>query len=279
LRPRPALRSALDHTILILGSAFMLAPVVLIIMSSTQSGDVLSSQGLTFIPGGHAYENYSRALFLKLGFSDRITLAQMLKNSMVVGVATATLTTVLSLLTAYALVFFRLRIAGVLFWLVFVTLLFPLESRFIPTFGVTSALGLTNSYTGLVLPTLALALGTFFFRQFFLTLPDQLIEAAVMDGAGPIRFLLDILAPLTWARAGAIFTIAFMIGWNQYLWPLMISSDESQYTLMRGIRLIGARSTLGMTFIVISLLPPLILLIAFQRWFFAALVETHNHEG
>ncbi len=279
MQPRPALHSIIDHAILILGALFMLTPLVLIVLSSTQSGATLSSKGLVLSFGGQGYENYSNALFLKLGFTDRITLARMLQNSLIVGTATAALTTVLSFLTAYALVFFRLRAAGFIFWLVFVTLLFPLESRFIPTFGVTAALGLTNSYTGLVLPTLALALGTFFFRQFFLTLPNQLIEAALMDGAGPIRFLLDILAPLSWARAGAIFTIAFMVGWNQYLWPLMISSDESQYTLMRGIRLIGARSTLGMTYIVISLLPPLILLIAFQRWFFKALVETHSHEG
>ena len=152
---------------------------------------------------------------------------------MIVALGVGILTTAFSFLTAYAIVYFKFRFSGFVFWLVLATLLFPLEARFITTFEVTSALGLINTHTGIVLPVLAAALGTFFFRQYFLTLPEELMEAAILDGAGPIRFLKDIVLPVSWARAGAVFVIAFMIGWNQYLWPLMISTDDSLYTLVR----------------------------------------------
>ena len=163
------------------------------------------------------------------------------------------------------------------FWIVFATLLFPLESRFVTTFQVTVELGLVNSHLGIILPVLAMALGTFFFRQYFLTLPEQLTEAAILDGAGPIRFFIDIIVPLSLSRAGAIFVIAFMIGWNQYLWPLMISTDDTLYTLVRGIRLVGQESGPGMALVVITILPPFILLIVFQRWFYRTLhsIDTH----
>ena len=164
--------------------------------------------------------------------------------------------------------YFKFKLATGVFWLVLITLLFPLESRFIPTFLVTSELGLINTHIGIILPVLAAALGTFFFRQFFLILPEELLEAALLDGAGPLKFLWDILIPLSFQRAGAIFVVAFMIGWNQYLWPLMISTDDTLYTLVRGIRLIGQGSGPGMAFAILTIIPPFILVLIFQRWFF-----------
>lgn len=237
----------------------------------------LQQQGLQWGFGGQGFENFSKILHLKSGISDKVTPLAMLKNSLIVAFGVATLTTVFSLLTAYAIVFFKMRFSNAIFWLVFATLLFPLESRFITTYQVTATLGLINTHLGIILPVLALALGTFFFRQFFLTLPEELLEAAMMDGATPYRFLFDIIIPLSFSRAGAVFVIAFMVGWNQYLWPLMISVDDTLYTLVRGIRLIGQESGPGMALVVITLLPPLILLLAFQRWFFQSLANIEQH--
>ncbi len=254
-----------------IGLVFMLAPLVLVFASSTHTTSTLQLQGLQWLPGDQFVQNYGRIFSFQAGFTDEITPLGMLENSLIIAFSVAFLTTVLSLLTAYAIVFFRLPGKHIIFWFVLVTLLFPLESRFINTFSVASSLGLINTHAGIVLPALAAALGTFFFRQFFMTLPKELIEAASLDGAGPFKFLKDIVLPLSFSRAGAIFVIAFMIGWNQYLWPLMISTDDSLYTLVRGIRFIGQESGPGMAMVVITMLPPFILLLVFQRWFFNSL--------
>ena len=261
----------LAHLVLCLGVVFMLGPIVVAVASSTHLTSVLQNEGLQWLPGNQAVQNYSRVLSFQSGFSDQITPIAMLVNSMIVAVGVAVLTTLLSLLTAYAIVFFRMPTKKWVFWIVLLTLLFPLESRFVNTFSVVASLGLINTHAGIVLPALAVALGTFFFRQYFLTFPKELIEAATLDGAGPFRFLKDIVIPLSFSRAGAIFVVAFMIGWNQYLWPLMISTDDSLYTLVRGIRLIGQESGPGMALVVITILPPFILLLAFQRWLFSSL--------
>ncbi len=255
----------------------MLAPVVMMIFSSTHSTQTLQQHGLQWSPGGEAFNNYRQVLRFEAGITDQVTPRAMLKNSFIVAIGVASLTTLFSLLTAYAIVFFNMRLAKWVFWMVLATLLFPLESRFITTFQVTSALGLINTHAGLILPVLAAALGTFFFRQYFFTLPPQLIEAAILDGAGPLRFLMEIVVPLSLSRAGAVFVVSFMIGWNQYLWPLMISTDDTLYTLVRGIRLIGQESGPGMALIVITLLPPFLLLLIFQRWFYNGLSSNEHH--
>ena len=264
-------RNVINHLILLAGTAFLILPVAAIFLSSTHPTATLASEGLQLSWGGYLLENYRAVILLDAGFSDRVTPLAMLGNSLVVGAGVASLTTLFSLLTAYAIVFFKFRRAGFVFWLVLVTLLFPLESRFISTFKVTADLGLINTRLGIVLPVIAAALGTFFYRQYFKSLPGELIEAATLDGAGPIRFLIDIVIPLSWPATGGIFAIAFMIGWNQYLWPIMISTDDSLYTLVRGIQLVGPISGPGMALAVISIAPPLVLLLAVQRWFFTAL--------
>lgn len=265
------------HLILVAGMVFLLAPVFLILFSSTHSTATLQKDGLQWFFGGHLVDNYSQILSLKSGYFDQVTPLAMLKNSLIVGFCVAILTTVLSLCTAYAIVFIKMPLANWVLWLVLITLLFPLEARFVNTFEVTVALNLINSYAGIVLPVLALALGTFFFRQYFLTLPGQLIEAAILDGAGAIKFFFDIIVPLSLTRAGAIFVIAFMVGWNQYLWPLMISTDDTLYTLVRGIRLIGQESGPGMALIVITIIPPFVLLLVFQRWFYRSLCDMETY--
>lgn len=267
-----------NHLVLLAGALFLLAPVALIMMSSGHSTTTLRAEGLQLSWGGRFFENFASVFRFEAGFTSGVTWAAMLKNSTIVAIGSATVTTVLSLLTAYAIVFFRMRGASFIFWLVFITLLFPIESRIIPTFVTTTELGLINTHLGIILPTLSLALGTFFFRQYFLTIPGEYLEAATLDGAGPVRFLIDFIVPLSFARAGAIFTISFMIGWNQYLWPLMISTDDSLYTLVRGIRLMGPTSGPGMALLVITIVPPFIMLIVFQRWFFSGLLEPRNFD-
>ncbi|MEO9576429.1 MAG: ABC transporter permease subunit [Roseobacter sp.] len=270
-------RSAwLDHVVLILGSTFLMLPIFLMIVSSTHTSTVISQQGLQFWPGTQAGANYAQVARLEAGFTDQITALAMLKNSLVIAVSIASLTTVLSMMAAYAIVFFKFSVAGFLFWLTMLTLLLPLESRFVTTFQVAATLGLVNTFGGMVLPALAIALGTLFFRQLFLSFPDEYLEAAKLDGAGPVRFFWDFIVPLAWRRGGAIFVVSFMVGWNQYLWPLMLSTDESRYTVLRGIRLIGLESAPGMALGVLTILPPLILVILFQRYFFKALVDTKD---
>lgn len=265
------LRTVANHTILILGVAFLIVPIVLFLLSSTHDSATLARHSLQLSWGGHFTDNYSRVLGFQAGFTDQVTPMAMLINSLIVAIGVAVLTTLFSILTAYAVVFFQFRFSTVVFWLVLVTLLFPLESRFITTFETVTSLNLINTHAGIILPVLAAALGTFFYRQYFLTLPEELMEAALLDGAGPVRFFIDFIVPLSWSRSGAIFVIAFMVGWNQYLWPLMISTDDSLYTLVRGIRLIGQASGPGMALIMITTIPPFFLLLAFQRWFFSAL--------
>jgi sn-glycerol 3-phosphate transport system permease protein len=267
------LRAAGNHLILMAGVAFMILPIAVLIASSTHETTRLATDGLQLWPGAAGGGNYAQVLTMQAGFTDQITALDMMKNSLIIALGVAGLTTALSLCGAYALVYFHLPFAGFLFWLTLATLLLPLESRFITTFLVTDALGLINTHLGMVLPTLALALGTLFFRQLFLSFPNEYLEAARLDGAGPIRFFIDFILPLSWRRGGAIFVVSFMIGWNQYLWPLMISTDESRYTLVRGIRLIGQESGPGMALVVLSILPPLIVVLIFQRWFFRGLAD------
>ena len=266
-------RRVSDHVILSSGVLFLIGPIVLMLIAATQTSSTIGLNGLGLSTGDAAVDNLVAVLSLKAGFTDQITVLGMLRNSLIVALSLATLTTVFSLCAAYALVYFRLPVAGFLFWLTMTTLLLPLESRFVTTFQVAASLGLVNTLTGLVLPALALALGTLFFRQLFRSFPEEYLEAARLDGAGPWRFFRDFIVPLSWRRGGAIFVVSFMIGWHQYLWPVMLSTGESTYTVVRGIRLIGLESGPGMALAVLTLLPPLVLVVIFQRYFFQSLAD------
>lgn len=269
-------RAIINHIILLFGVFIMLSPILLMIFASSQNTADLRTIGMQFQFGDYFIENYNTVINFETGFTDEVTPMAMLKNSMIIAIGVGFLTTLLSFFAAYAIVFFKFKIANIIFWLVLSTLLFPLEARFIPTFQIASYLGLINTHLGIILPVIAAALGTFFFRQFFLTLPEELMEAALLDGAGSFKFALDILMPLSISRAAAIFIIAFMIGWNQYLWPIMISTDDTLYTLVRGIRFMGQGSGAGMAFAIITITPPLVLVLIFQRWFFSGLGVENN---
>jgi sn-glycerol 3-phosphate transport system permease protein len=187
----------------------------------------------------------------------------------------------ISLLSAFAIVYFRFPLRNLVFWMIFVTLMLPVEVRIGPTYEVVSNLGMLNSYAGLTVPLIASATATFLFRQFFLTVPDELVEAARMDGAGPMRFFIDILLPLTRTSIAALFVIQFIYGWNQYLWPLLVTTNEDMYPVVMGIkRLIAGEAytewNVVMATAILAMLPPALVVILMQKWFVKGLVDTEK---
>lgn len=252
-----------DHVILIAGALFMSLPVYALFAATTHAPGTRIAPRLDI--GAHGLENYTAFFTTSAGFSGDVTAALMLWNSFVFGAGFAALKTLVSLLAAFALLYFRVRFATFIFWLLLLTLMLPLESRFLASYAVAADLGLVNTHAGLILPLAASGLGTLFFRQFLMTVPDTLQESARLDGAGPLRFLTDILAPLCLPTASALFLVLFVTGWNQYLWPVMITSDEASYTVVRGMQFFGQNSLSGVMLAVVAVLPPAILVILFQR--------------
>lgn len=263
----------LDHLILLIGVFLIVGPVIVIAFSSTHSGATLGQDGLQFLPGPYGVEVYSRALFEGRGFTGGVTGITMALNSLYLAAGFALAKVAVSLLAAYALVFFRVRFGTFFFWVILCSLLLPLESRFLPTYAVTSKLGLVNSYPGLMLPLLASAVGTFFFRQFFLGVPTELSEAARIDGAGPIKFLKDVLVPASAPMIAALGLLMFVQGWNQYLWPVMVSSEETRMTLVQGLSLVGRTSPQGLALAVLAMLPPILLVVFCQKAFVKGLTD------
>lgn len=251
-----------DHLILIAGSLLMALPVYSLFAATTHAGGPIRPR---LDLGGSTIDNYGAFLTASAGFSGDVTALSMLWNSFLLGAGFAGLKVILSLLAAYALIYFRIRFAGAIFAVLFLTLLLPLESRFLPTYAVVSDLGLVNTSAGLILPLAASGLGTLFFRQFLLTVPDTLLESAKLDGAGPLKFFKDILLPLSLPTAAALFLVLFVTGWNQYLWPVIVTSEESAYTVVRGLQFFGTASPRGAMLAVLAVLPPALLVILFQR--------------
>ncbi|WP_417671338.1 ABC transporter permease subunit [Roseibium sp.] len=262
-----------DHLILIAGAVAMCGPLLAMFLVTTHEGGFFREHGLTLVPGDQLLNNYGRFLGAEAGFTGDVTALGMVWNSFVLGAGFAAIKVVLSLLAAYALTYFRPRFAELIFWLLLLSLMLPLESRFLPTYAVVADLGLVNTRAGLILPLVASGIGTFFFRQFLRNVPDTLLESARLDGAGPLRFFVDILAPLSWPMAGALFLVTFVNGWNQYLWPVMVTSDEAAYTLVRGLQFYGRTSLNGMMLACLAVLPPLLLLVVFQRQFVKGLFD------
>jgi sn-glycerol 3-phosphate transport system permease protein len=271
-----------DHLILLFGAFIMVAPVVIAFTTSTHDAAEIHRTGLTLAIGDHFTETYSKVLTHQGGFTGKVTGLTMMVNSLILGIGFAMGKIVLSMLAAYAIVYFRFRFATLFFWMIFTTLLLPLEVRILPSYEVMHKLHLINTYTGLIVPLLASATGTFFFRQFFKSVPDELLEAARIDGAGPYKFFIDILVPLSRTMMSAMFIIMFVYGWNQYLWPMLMTNDESFYTLVRGIKQIlivwvGAQIpdyNEAFAIAVLAMLPPILLVIVFQRWFIKGLTES-----
>lgn len=276
------LRSVVDHTVLILGALFMLVPLLMVLQTTTMPDAEIIKHGPQLKIGTQLDDNFDKAMFEASGFSGANTGLRMLWNSFVLGIGFALGKIILGMMAAYALVYFRLRFATLAFWLIFTTLLLPLEVRILPSYEVVQSLGMLNSFQGLIIPLVASATATFFFRQFFRSVPEELVEAARIDGAGPVKFFIDILVPLSQTMIAAMFIIMFVYGWNQYLWPTMITTDETMYTLVRGIKQItqvlegasvpefGRANLLA----IIAVIPPVAIVIFFQSWFVKGLTES-----
>lgn len=272
-----------DHAILILGSLFMLLPVYLVFMTSSYDQLTIHRDGMQWWFGDELVNNFRDALFEKGGFTDDVDGLKMLMNSLILGIGFAVGKIVISMMAAYAIVYFRLKFATLAFWVIFTTLLLPLEVRILPSYEVIQGMNLTNTYTGLIVPLIASATGTFFFRQFFRSVPEELVEAARIDGAGPVKFFIDILVPLSRTMIAAIFIIMFVFGWNQYLWPTLITTEDGMFTLVRGIRQIIQVYNDGnsipeygqaMALAIIAMMPPVLIVVFFQSWFVKGLTKS-----
>ncbi len=280
---RPGL-TVLSHLVLILGVLIVAFPVYLTVMASTQTAQEIAQKvPMSLLPGDNMLETYRVALFGgKTSAGTTIGAAgPMMLVSLISALAIAIGKIAISLLSAFAVVYFRFPLRGLVFWMIFITLMLPVEVRIGPTYEVVSSLGMLNTYAGLTIPLIASATATFLFRQFFLTVPDELVEAARMDGAGPMRFFWDVLLPLSRTSIAALFVIQFIYGWNQYLWPLLVTTDESMYPIVMGIkRLVAGEAytewNVVMATAVLAMLPPALVVVLMQKWFVKGLVDTEK---
>ena len=270
----------LTHTILLLGCLVIAFPIYTTFVASTHSLDEITSY-FPLLPGRHMIENYRQAL--TVGSGEVIaTVGTMMMNSAIMAFGIAFGKIFISLLSAFAIVYFRFRFRMVFFWLIFITLMLPVEVRILPTYEVIADLNMLNSYSGLIFPLIASATATFLFRQFFMTIPDELCEAVRIDGGGPIRFFFDILLPMSRTSIAALFVILFIYGWNQYLWPLMITTDEKYYTLLIGIKRMldvgegQADWHIIMASTMLAMIPPVAVVILMQKQFVKGMTETEK---
>ena len=281
---RPGL-TLLAHVVLALGVVVVAFPLYVTLVASTQTAEQIAQQApMSLLPGDNLLRTYRTALFGgETGFGSRIApVAPMLWVSFVSAMVIAIGKIAISLLSAFAFVYFRFTGRGLCFWMVFITLMLPVEVRIGPTYEVVSDLGMLNTYAGLTVPLIASATATFLFRQFFLTVPDELVEAARIDGAGPMRFFRDVLVPLSATSIAALFVIQFIYGWNQYLWPLLVTTDESRYPIVMGIRrMISAGDAANewnviMATAVLAMVPPTLVVLLMQKWFVKGLVDSEK---
>ncbi|MCC8404995.1 sn-glycerol-3-phosphate ABC transporter permease UgpE [Paraburkholderia sp. MMS20-SJTN17] len=269
------------HAVLIVGVALVVFPVYVAFCAATMSEHEVFTVPLSLVPGTHLFENIATIWTHGTG-NAAAPFNRMLFNSLVMALVIAIGKIAVSMISAYAIVYFRFPFRTFAFWLIFVTLMLPVEVRIFPTVQVVSSMHLSNTYTGLTLPLIASATATFLFRQFFKTLPDELMEAARIDGAGALRFFWDVVLPLSRTTMAALFVITFIYGWNQYLWPILITSQQSLTTAVIGIRgMIASGDTatewhLVMTATLLAMLPPLVVVLAMQRWFVRGLVDSEK---
>jgi len=265
----------LAHAILIVSVAVIAFPLYYALVISTQTLDQVMSLPPRLLPSTNAVHNYIDAW-------TRVGMGRLLLNSAIVALAVALGKIVISLLSAFAIAYFNFRGKQFVFWMIFVTLMLPIPVRIVSTYQVISVLGWVDTYWGLTVPLMASATGTFLFRQFFLTIPDSLAEAAQLDGAGPMRFLWSILLPLSRANIAALFVILFVYGWNEYLWPLMVTNSPNMRTAVIGIDSLVPRTSqlpewnVTMAAAVMTLLPPVAVIVVMQRWFVRGLIETEK---
>jgi sn-glycerol 3-phosphate transport system permease protein len=278
---RPGL-TVLSHAVLIAGVLLVAFPLYVAFVASTHSADAVLQRPMPLLPGAHFVDNYLAALQGGSGLGSKAAVGRMMGVSLVSALIIAVGKIAISLLSAFAIVYFRFPLRRWCFWAVFVTLMLPVEVRIAPTYQVVSDLHLLNSFAGLTVPLIASATATFLFRQFFLTVPEELTEAARMDGAGPMRFFFDVLLPLSATSIAALFVIQFIYGWNQYLWPLLVTTDENMYPVVIGIKRMisgGDAQTdwnLVMATAILAMLPPALVVLLMQKWFVQGLVDTEK---
>jgi sn-glycerol 3-phosphate transport system permease protein len=278
---RPVL-DAIRHAVLIAGIAVVMFPVYVAVVASTLTMDQVMSFPMQLTPGSHMIENYTAVLTHGSERGSAAPVGQMMLNSLIMALVISIGKISISIISAFAFVYFRFPFRRTFFWLIFVTLMLPVEVRILPTYQVVASLGLIDTYTGLTLPLIASATATFLFRQFFLTIPDELAEAARIDGAGPMRFFRDVVLPLSSTNIAALFVIMFIYGWNQYLWPLLVTTQENMYTTVIGIKRMipggdaAAEWHLVMATAILTMLPPALVILLMQKWFVKGLVDTEK---
>ncbi len=275
--------TALSHFVLILGVMLTAFPIWITFVASTHEAVRMGQAPIPLWPGDQFFVNL-KAVFFGTGFSSSTgaPVWQMMLNSLVMALGISLGKIAISLLSAFAIVYFKFPLRMFFFWMIFMTLMLPVEVRIVPTFEVAANLNLLNSYTGLILPLIASATATFMFRQVFLTIPDEMLESARIDGAGPMRFFFDILLPLSRTNIAALFVILFIYGWNQYLWPLLITSDQDKMTVIVIIKNLLSNAeqaplwNLIMMTALLAMIPPIIVVIAMQKLFVQGLTETEK---
>ncbi|WP_457355596.1 sn-glycerol-3-phosphate ABC transporter permease UgpE [Roseateles sp. P5_D6] len=272
----------LAHAILLLGVAVVAFPLYVTFIAASQTSEAILHAPMPLVPGGHLIDNMATALGGGTGSGSSAPVARMMWVSFVTAMVIAVGKIAISLLSAFAIVYFRFPLRQLFFWAIFVTLMLPVEVRIGPTYQVVADLHMLNSYAGLTVPLIASATATFLFRQFFLTVPDELVEASRIDGASPLRFFKDVLLPLSTTSIAALFVIQFIYGWNQYLWPLLVTTDESMYPVVIGIKrmISGGEAAndwnLVMATALLAMIPPALVVILMQRWFVKGLVDTEK---
>jgi len=271
-----------SHLVLLLGVFIIAFPIWITFVASTHDAVRMVQIPLPLLPGDQFFVNLKATLFKGLEGANAPPVGFMMLNSLIMAMMIAIGKIAISLLSAFAIVYFRFPFRMAFFWMIFITLMLPVEVRILPTFEVVANLGMLNSYWGLSIPLIASATATFMFRQVFLTIPDELLEAARIDGAGPMRFFKDILLPLSRTNIAALFVILFIYGWNQYLWPLLVTTDQSMYTVVMGIKqmLEAAEQSpdwhLIMMTSLLAMLPPVVVVLVMQKLFVKGLTETEK---
>ncbi len=273
----------LSHGLLIVGVLVIAFPIYLAWVGSTHSAQEMAQAPIPLWFGNEAWNNYRAVLMGEgPGVTSQVPVARMMWVSLVSAMSIAVGKIVISLMSAFAIVYFNFPFRKAVFWSIFITLMLPVEVRIVPTYQVIADFGMVNSFAGLTIPLIASATATFLFRQFFLTVPDELTEAAKMDGATPMRFFWDVLLPLSRTSIAALFVIQFIYGWNQYLWPLLMSTEERMYPIVMGIRSMtsGADAqvqwNLVMATAILAMLPPALVVVLMQKWFVKGLVDTEK---
>jgi sn-glycerol 3-phosphate transport system permease protein len=274
--------NVLPHLLLGLGVAIVAFPVYLAFVASSHEPAIIANGQMPLTPGSRLVENYYRTIFVGSSQTTRAPVGGMMLNSLIMAMVIATGKIAISLLSSYAIVYFRFPFRMAAFWIIFVTLMLPVEVRIYPTYKVVADLGMLDSFAGLTIPLIASATATLFFRQFFLTIPNELVEASKIDGAGPLRFFKDTVLPLSRTNIAALFVILFIYGWNQYLWPLLITTRDDRQTIVIGIKKMIVTSDaltewqIVMATAMLAMLPPVLVVIAMQRLFVRGLVETEK---